>query len=53
MAITVPLPVTTGQREANQKPGGTAARRVGVSATLAANEALRVLGAARPADRGE
>src|SRR5215470_12072649 len=40
MAISVPLPVTTGQREAIQKPGGTAARGVGVSATLAANEAL-------------
>jgi aspartate aminotransferase len=41
MAITAQLPVTTEQWEAIQKPGGTAARRVGVSATLAANEALQ------------
>jgi aspartate aminotransferase len=40
MAITAPLPVT-GQRKAIQKPSRTAIRRVGVSATLAANEALQ------------
>ena len=40
MAITAPLPAT-GQREAIQKPSRTAIRRVGVSATLAANEALQ------------
>jgi aspartate aminotransferase len=41
MAITERLPVTTRQREAIQYLDGTAARRVGVSATLAANEALQ------------
>ena len=41
MAITVPLPVTTGQREAIQKPRQPSTGRVGVSATLAANEALQ------------
>ena len=41
MARTASLPVATGQREAIGKPTGTYTRGIGVSATLAANEALQ------------
>ena len=41
MARTASLPVATGQREAIGKPTGTYTRGIGVSVTLAANEALQ------------